>query len=195
MTDKNKELWGLVLAGGQSRRMGRDKGGIIYHQKPQREHMADLLALVCNQVFISCRSDQVDSITTQYPLIVDSFPEIGPMGGLLSAMKAYPHHAWLLVACDMPLLNEATILQLVEARDPSYFVTAFFNPMDDQPEPMTSIWECSSEAPLNSFYEQGEVSLRNIMHRIASNLVDVKDPTTLLNVNTNEDWQKAIGNE
>lgn len=195
MTAKNKELWGLVLAGGLSRRMGRDKGEIIYHQKPQREHMADLLSQVCAKVFISCRPDQVDTLSTQYPFIVDSFLNIGPMGGLLSAMEAFPHHAWLLVACDMPLLNEATLRQLVESRSVSCGVTAFLNPIDDQPEPMTSIWESSTEDLLFSFYEQEEVSLRKIIRQIESNLVIAEDPTTLLNINTNEEWRRAIENK
>ena len=57
---KQAPLYGLVLAGGRSTRMGQDKSLISYHGKAQREYMADLLGQWCSRTFISCRGDQVE---------------------------------------------------------------------------------------------------------------------------------------
>ena len=52
-------IWGLVLAGGESRRMGLDKSAIEYHGKPHRDFLADLLKEYVAKVFISCHPDRV----------------------------------------------------------------------------------------------------------------------------------------
>ena len=64
-------LFGLVLAGGKSQRMGEDKGLINYHGKIQREYMADLLDDICEETFISCRPEQAAEIE-HYPTLPDT---------------------------------------------------------------------------------------------------------------------------
>ncbi|MBL8012560.1 MAG: NTP transferase domain-containing protein, partial [Candidatus Omnitrophica bacterium] len=97
MDGKNIDnIFGLVLAGGQSRRMGRDKSKLVYGQKPQFQVAYELLEGLCNQVFISSRLDQEQSLAFgNYPLIVDSpsYEGRGPISGILSAMKSFPKAA------------------------------------------------------------------------------------------------------
>ena len=108
-------LRGLVLAGGRSSRMGADKGLIDYHGLAQVDWLAELLREFCGSVHISVSRRQDRSAdyprsadysrSADYPAgasIVDHQPGLGPAGGLLSAWKAIPDAAWLLVAVDMP---------------------------------------------------------------------------------------------
>ena len=105
------KLNGLVLAGGKSTRMGKDKGSLDYHGKPQREFMADLLSQFCEETYISVRENQV--VQSEYKLLEDTFVGLGPFGAIASAMRNNPNTSWLVVACDLPLLDEKTLNFLV----------------------------------------------------------------------------------
>jgi len=103
-------LFGLVLAGGASTRMQRDKAAISYHGKAQLHWAYELLTGFCAATFISVRPDQRDEPTrASLPQIVDAQPGIGPLAGISPALTQHPKAAWLVVACDLPFLNAAIL--------------------------------------------------------------------------------------
>lgn len=123
-------LYGLVLAGGRSARMGSDKAALDYHGRPQAAHACGLLAPFCARVFVSCRADQAcDPALAGLPQLHDAQEGLGPLGGILTAFAAHPQAAWLVVACDLPHLDAATLAHLVARRDPSRLATAFAGPL------------------------------------------------------------------
>ena len=181
---------GLVLAGGRSVRMGRDKGEIVWHGKPQREHMADVLQTLCEEVFISCRAGQEQEIETAYPTLPDTFAELGPFGAILSAFRFQPNRAWLVVACDLPVLDRTTLDFLLQNRQPRRIATAFESPHDQMPEPLITIWEPKSYAVLLSFLAQGYSCPRKVLLHSDIQILSVPDPGVLTNVNTPEELEK-----
>ncbi len=184
-------LNGLVLAGGKSRRMGRDKGKINYHGKPQREYAFDLLAACCEQTFLSCRPDQsADPDLFGMPLIFDSFLGLGPFGAIASAFRENPNSAWLVVACDLPLLDQETLEYLIKHRDTSRIATAFNSPDNEFPEPLITIWEPRSYPILLSFLAQGYSCPRKVLINSEVALVDAPDTRVLTNVNSPEDFEQ-----
>lgn len=185
---------GLVLAGGKSERMGKDKGAINYHGKPQREYAADLLSQTCEQVFISCRADQVNEIESEYELLADTFTGLGPYGAILSAFRAYPNHAWLVIACDLPLITIETIHFLQESRNPSKIATAYNSPVNQFPEPLIAIWEPRAYAKLLSFLTQGYSCPRKVLINSDVALIDVADIESLANINNPEEL-KTVKNK
>ncbi len=99
-------VFGLVLAGGLSSRMQRDKATLEYHGKSQLERAVELAAKYLPEVFVSVRAGQAaDPSRARYPLIVDSVPGEGPIVGIRSALAARPEVAWLVLACDLPFLE------------------------------------------------------------------------------------------
>ena len=103
-------LYGLVLAGGSSQRMGQDKAALAYGGRLQLDRAFSLLMPRVARCFVSLREDQKnDSLRAAYPGIVDRMGGIGPAAGLLAAHDLYPDVAWLVLACDLPLLDEATL--------------------------------------------------------------------------------------
>ncbi|WP_461451921.1 NTP transferase domain-containing protein [Mucilaginibacter sp.] len=183
-------LNGLVLAGGKSTRMGYDKGSVNWHGKQQRYHMADMLSSLCNEVFISCRSGQEDT-NTQYPTLEDTFTGLGPYGAILSAFREKPDCSWLVVACDLPLLDEKTLQYLVDNRNPSKLATTFGNGYEGFPEPLITIWEPKSYAVLLSFLAQGYSCPRKVLINTDPQLLIAPDTNALLNVNTPEELEKV----
>jgi len=85
---------GFVLAGGKSRRMGRDKALLEWGNISLLEHMTQLLSTVAHKVQIIGRSDFPDKIA-----------ERGPLGGILTALSITDRDANLFVAVDLPLLT------------------------------------------------------------------------------------------
>lgn len=183
--DRNKPaLKGLVLAGGKSERMGYDKGEIGYHGKPQREYMADLLAGFTTETFISA---QDKALASAYPIITDSFLNLGPFGGILSAMRSDPNAAWITVATDIPLLDQETLEILVQHRNPSKVATCFHNPETGFPEPLITIWEPRAYARLLYFMQVGYSCPRKVLINSDIEEVNLSDTKALLNANTPEE--------
>lgn len=186
-------LRGLVLAGGRSQRMGQDKGKLSYHEgREQRAHAAELLAQFCQDVHVSCRPDQV--VELEYaglrPL-PDTFADLGPLSGLLSAFRLDPNAAWLVVACDLPFLSETTLGHLVTHRQPARMATAFQSPENEWPEPLITIWEPGSYATLLRFLSLGYSCPRKSLINSDIELLPPPAPQELRNINTPEEAEQA----
>lgn len=161
-------LYGLVLVGGKSSRMGADKATLNYHGEPEVSRLYKLLDSHCELVFLSSRRDQADnSVLACFPQIFDAFPFGGPMNGLLSAMRAAPLAAWLVVPCDLPRLTAKTIAHLIVNRNPDKSVTAFIGSRDDLPEPLCAIYEPAARRFLLKAVDEGLYSLRGALIRNA----------------------------
>ncbi|HWD88312.1 MAG TPA: NTP transferase domain-containing protein [Mucilaginibacter sp.] len=182
-------LNGLVLAGGKSQRMGFDKGSVNWFGKEQRYFMADILEPFCQEVFISCREDQRSDIDSDYNVLPDTFTGLGPYGAILSAFREQPDSAWLVIACDLPLLDAVTIGYLVGQRDVSKIATAFNSPHDEFPEPLITVWEPKSYPVLLSFLSQGYSCPRKALINSDVRLLQAPDPAALTNVNTPEELE------
>ena len=193
MTSRQTKINGLVLAGGKSKRMGRDKSSITWHGKEQRYYIADLLQPLCDEVFISLREDQENEAHTEYKTLTDSYTGIGPYGAILSAFKFQSDVAWLVVACDLPLLNSDTLQYLLEHRDVNSMATTFQSPFDGLPEPLITIWEPKSYSILLDFLSNGYTCPRKVLIKSedVTTILQSPDLKALMNVNTPEDFVKA----
>lgn len=178
----------LILVGGKSTRMGRDKSQIDYHGKPQWQFMASILRGLDLEVFVSCREEQAAQFEGEN-LIFDTFTGLGPFGAIASAFRENPNTAWLVVACDLPLLNENTLKTLIENRKPSAIATTYRSPesVEGFPEPLITIWEPNSYAILLQFLAQGLSCPRKVLINSNTHIIDPSVPETLMNVNTPEE--------
>ena len=171
--------------------MGFDKGTVNWFGKEQRYFLADLLQPLSTEVFISCREDQRANITNGYPVLTDTFTNLGPYGAILSAFREQPDSAWLVIACDLPLLDSETLEYLVANRDPSKLATAYQSPDNEFPEPLIAIWEPKSYHQLLSFLSLGYSCPRKVLINSDVKLLQAQNPESLTNVNTPEDLEKV----
>ncbi|WP_282050918.1 NTP transferase domain-containing protein [Maribacter aquivivus] len=189
----NAKLYGLVLSGGKSTRMGKDKGLITYHNLPQREHLYHLLSEVCNQTFLSIRKDQESEISNSFKTILDQDEFRGPYNGLLSAHKAYPEVAWLVLACDLPLMDKKALEELIAARNSDKIASAFADAEDPLPEPLCAIWEPEALKQSVEYLKAGNGSCpRKFLINADVNLVFPKQKEVLLNANSRAEYEEAL---
>ena len=191
--NKTAPLYGLVLAGGKSVRMGHDKGVIKWHGTEQRYYITDIIKTLCTDAFISCRAEQQNEIDSNYTILPDTVMGVGPLGGILSAFKAQPDAAWLVTACDLPLLDKPTLQYLIDNRDTQAIATTFKSPFDGLPEPLITIWEPASLPALQASLDQGITCPRKVLIRNEAlvKLFTPPNPDALMNANTPEDAEKV----
>lgn len=183
-------LKALIVAGGESTRMGFDKTMFAHHGVPQVKHLAQILENFKLDVFISCKHSQQEKFENLgLKTITDRILDIGPIGGITSAMMQYPDEAWLVIAADLPLLDEEVIGNLINKRSSTHIGTAYISNSDGLPEPLIAIWEPKSYPLLLSFLAQGISCPRKVMINSSTHLLNDELANKLINVNTPDDLE------
>ncbi|MEM6263081.1 MAG: NTP transferase domain-containing protein [Bacteroidota bacterium] len=182
----------LILAGGHSTRMGTDKAQLTYHGLPQTQWLPQLLQPLGLPIFLSLNPAQATGKPDTPQVIVDQFPDKGPMGGLLSAHWAYPEVAWVAVAIDWPLLRRKTIEFLMENRKPKCQATCLKHPERKFPEPLLAIYEPGIFKEMQQAFEQEKLGLIRLLRACHIHTTMVPDPRELLNANSPSERQLAL---
>jgi molybdopterin-guanine dinucleotide biosynthesis protein A len=183
-------LHGLLLCGGASRRMRRDKAQLHYSGEPQLLRAWRLLTAFTERAFVSVRDSQHDEpLRASLPQLIDTYDAVGPVAGILSAHDAFPEAAWLVIACDLPLLDETTLRTLIAARDPAKEATAFASRFDGLPEPLCTLWEPPIHQRLKQRYEAGSYCPRKVL--IQADIRLLPPPGNALdNINTPQEFEQ-----
>lgn len=193
MASADTPLYGLVLAGGRSRRMGRDKALLRREGKSQLEHAYALLDTVADKTFVSTRQGQEeDSERSRFPQLVDLYEDLGPVAGILTALETFPSADWLVLACDLPNVDRKTIDRLLEGRTSGGDLVAFRSSHDELPEPLCAIYPAGSAELVRGFVDSGVNCPRKIMIRAGARLLEQPDPSALDNINTPDDLEDSV---
>ena len=186
-------LYGLVLAGGRSSRMGEDKAALRAGGRTQLEQAMALLAPHVARAFVSVRKDQrSDPLRAGFEQIEDTRADLGPIAGIIAALERFPDSAWLVLACDLPLLDAATLEFLVRERAAERLATAFRSSHDTLPEPLCAVWEPASRAALAAYVARGKSCPRKFLSGADVHLIDEPNPRALDNANTPEEYAAAM---
>ena len=192
MENKAPIVYGLVLAGGKSTRMGADKGWLTYHKVPQQEYLYTLLGEVCDQVYLSVRKEQQQDIPEGFKTIVENDEHRGPFNGILSAHAQHPDVAWLVLACDLPLIDKNALRQLMDNRDPNKKATSFATCETGLPEPLVAIWEPNGLGEAKTYLKTTESSCpRKFLINSDIALVHPEKDEVLYNANSLEEYEFA----
>jgi molybdopterin-guanine dinucleotide biosynthesis protein A len=187
-------LYGLVLAGGRSTRMQRDKASLEYRPgETQIDTAIKLLGRRTARAFLSVRADQqADPARAVYPQIVDRGDVQGPIAGISAAFEAHPAAAWLVLACDLPFLDERTLDALISSRAPDADATAFRSSHDGLPEPLCAIYEPRAAGKIAAHVASGRNCPRKFLIQANTRLLDQPNPRALDNVNTLAEYAHAM---
>jgi len=186
-----------VLAGGESRRMGRDKALVEIGGRPMivgvieaaRATGADSVAVVGHRRPADLPAD-LGAV-----LVPDAHPGEGPLGGVVTALEWCAAPVCLVLACDLPRLDPADLRRLVDALDaaPDASVAALSGPSG--PEPLVAAWRTTTAAVVRAAFDAGERAPHRVLAGLRGALTTVRaaDPGRLLNVNTADDLRRGYG--
>ena len=159
-------LTGVLLAGGESRRLGRDKTALRLFGADGPSLLlrnAGLLAELAAQVLISCRPG-TERHTDAYSVVHDEFPDSGPAGGIHAALKRC-NGPVLALSCDLPFMNRETLEHLVawrEQRPEGTLMSTFIRTENGNIEPLVAVYEL----PALPGFEQALALGERALHRI-----------------------------
>jgi molybdopterin-guanine dinucleotide biosynthesis protein A len=189
-------LYGLVLAGGHSRRMGYDKAQLRHPdgRTLARRSYELLKEAGCAEAFLSLRFDQEIPHGCEHSPVLRDPPEesCGPLAGIVSAMRSWPGVDWLVVACDLPRLDLRTLTTLVAQRRENESFLAFRSSADGLPEPLCAIYGRDSRRVLEEALARDFRCPRKILIQQQCRLLNADDSRALENANTPSDWEQAI---
>ncbi len=190
---QKRPLKALVLAGGKSQRMGRDKASLIYQGEEQALRVYHQLERLGVESYLSLRDEtQGQNYDDSYRVVYDRMCEFGPISGILSAMEIHPESAWMVFACDLPLLTDDTILQLIEGRNAKRYATAYLSSSDGLPEPLAAIYEPKAKTKLYQALSLGIQCPRKVLLNTPCEFLTARDPKALDNANTPEDYLQIM---
>ncbi|THH40528.1 NTP transferase domain-containing protein [Neolewinella litorea] len=184
-------LRALILAGGRSQRMGEDKSRIVYRDgQTEVERLAGLCVALGVPASVSVRSEQ-DGEGFSLPLVTDRFVGLGPAGAICSAFLSDPDAAWLVLACDLPLLDESTLRRLIDARRPERVATAVRGPEQEWPEPLVAIYEPRAYQRLLRFLSLGYACPRKLLINSDTEVLTLREALPITNANTPEERRRV----
>ncbi len=186
---------GVVLAGGSSRRMGRDKTLLAAGGESLPERTARRLAAVCAEVAVA---DRGRGLLPGLPSLADG-PGRGPAAGILGAAEAYPGRRLLVLACDLPRVPERLLAALADLREADWVVPRWREGV----EPLCALYGPAALAALGRRVERGLFALHRLAEedlavRIleAEDLARFGDPEEIfLNLTAPGDWERYVASD
>ncbi|MCF8372335.1 MAG: molybdenum cofactor guanylyltransferase [Bacteroidales bacterium] len=192
---KSTDLCGIILAGGESKRMGRDKTILRFEGQSLVERMVHILSPFCQNILISSNNRLHQGIG--YEVIADAIPSKGPIGGIYSCLIKSEYTYNMVLPADVPLISIELIHFLLENAHPQK-ISAIVTPTGFI-EPLCAIYPTTIIPALKDFIESGSNKLIDFLE--AENFHPVQlskehsfyHPKLLMNINTPEDFEKLIG--
>ncbi|NTV83283.1 MAG: molybdenum cofactor guanylyltransferase [Bacteroidales bacterium] len=156
------KLTGIILAGGQSRRMGMEKGLVIYKSQPLIHWSVAVFKEICDEILISSNSDCYRHLG--FKVVPDIYPDCGPMGGIYSCLKNSTNDINLVLSCDMPFVTNEIFDHLLEKRGHSLICVPWHE--QDMYEPLCGVYHNGALIKMNDFITGKNYKLPDLFKNI-----------------------------
>ncbi|WP_282135696.1 molybdenum cofactor guanylyltransferase [Seonamhaeicola maritimus] len=182
---KNKNITGIILAGGKSSRMGADKGFIKLNNKSFAEYSIKALKPLVNDIIIV--SDNPDYDAFGYKRILDEIKDAGPVAGIYSGLNASKTENNLILSCDIPLIKTGVLEKLIESFDDDSEVIQIES--NGKTMPLIALYKKQNAKVFLEALQNDERRLRRVINSLKTKNVVLNDDeqNTTMNVNTKEE--------
>jgi molybdopterin-guanine dinucleotide biosynthesis protein A len=181
-------LTGIILSGGKSSRMGKEKGKCLLKGKPLIEYSFELLKNICDTVIISANSNDYDYLGCR--VVKDDVEGMGPAGGIYSALKASETTDNIVISADMPILSAGLLGYVLSFKKNLEAVIPIFN---GYPEPLCAYYRKSCISVFGKSLKTGKYKMLEIIKELNCEFVEIEPSLSIYghhlftNVNTPED--------
>lgn len=183
----------IILSGGKNSRMNYKTKAFLKFNGDTFINRTLLAVADYEEKIISCNDFKVyKDFKNEALLVSDSFKEIGPIGGIYSALKKSSFSYALIVACDMPFLNK-DILNYLGNYD--FKEDALIPIVNGKIEPLCGIYKKSSVKIIENMIKDKDYKLMNLLKNLNTKYLDIKDNNNFLNINNPEEYSKLIKKE
>jgi molybdopterin-guanine dinucleotide biosynthesis protein A len=195
---KSVQVSGVIMAGGASRRLGRNKALERIGGKALIERVMDSIGPLASEVLVVVGQPE-EAAALHLPgtvrVVSDRYPGRGSLGGIFTGVDAAAEVWSLTVACDMPFLNREVLRHLIEERGN---VDAVIPRLEGQPEPLHALYSKACLAPMERMLRAGHLKIAPLFEAVRVRYVDEGtidriDPRRLsfFNINTKADVEEA----
>ncbi len=184
------DLTGIILAGGQSSRMGTDKALIRFGNKTLIEHACELIRQFCREILISANNLNKHFLP-EYQTFADEIQGLGPIGGIYTCLKHSGTKENLLVAVDIPFINSGLLQYLLSHTDEAELVMPRVR--GGNVEPLCAVYNKSVVRHLETMIAEKDLKVQHLMHRCSIKILEISEELDFyndrlfFNVNTPDD--------
>jgi molybdenum cofactor guanylyltransferase len=192
------EISGIILAGGRSLRLGHDKVLEKIGDKSLLERVVSRIDPFSKNIIIVTAHERTFAPLAKHPkvkIVSDIFPGQGSLGGIYTGLVESSSFYNLVVAADMPFLNESLLRYMIEKSDGYDFILPR---VDDLFEPLHAVYSRNCIAPIKSILDQGKKVIIELFDYVRVRYIETEeveryDPKHLsfFNINTKEDLELA----
>lgn len=164
-------MLGVVLCGGQSTRMGSDKGLLKLHAATWAQTAVDKLLQLQLPIVISVNNDQYNNYSLQFKeeqLLVDNttLQLKGPLCGVLSVHLKYPREDLFVLACDMLLMEPVLLKELLHHYSTSKKNGAYLFTNNNEPEPLCAVYTADALTGVHQLYLSNQLKRHSMKFAI-----------------------------
>lgn len=179
------EITAVILAGGKSSRMGKDKGLIEVNGKPMIQHAIDTLQELKVPILIVANNPLYEQFNC--PVFSDEIPDKGPLGGIYTALMHAETESVLILSCDTPFITEDILKKLIiESIGYSVIVASD----GEREHPLIGVYHKAALGKIKQSLATDQLKLSDMYHGLRYKVVefDAKShASSFMNINTHDD--------
>lgn len=176
-----------ILAGGESRRMGRDKALMEIDGSPAVRRMHDILKCQCDRVIVAARPEN-STVFSGVDVVVDPEPGKGPLMGIVSILQASETNLTGVVACDIPNVDPNLFPMLCSRIEGFEIAVPTFD--GKRPEPLLAVYRKSVSPHAEAALATGNFRVADLFKKCPTLMVNVPDASWYFNINTTFDYDR-----
>jgi molybdopterin-guanine dinucleotide biosynthesis protein A len=177
----------LVLAGGESRRMGRTKAWLEVGETTLLRWVAERLAPAFTEVMVSFAAPEQLELHVPYRVVFDRKASAGPLAGLEAGLSAARNEVIFAVACDMPYVTRELAEMAVAASSGS---DAAIPRVDGRPEPACAAFRRSALHTITTALDAGRYRAADVAEQLDVAWLEGLDPDLFRSLNTPADFER-----
>ncbi len=190
LNQKMQEIGAIILTGGRSSRMGRDKATLQIAGETLINRILEQLDDLCSEVILAGKFSADSLLSRKVRIVADERPDGGPLAGIVAGLKSSKYDLNLVLACDIPFLDQEFIKSLIKGCN-SYdiYVPRYRN---GNYEPLLAIYKKNVIPVAEDLLSQGLKKIDLLFSKCHCGFLDVNELPWLVNINTPEEYEAFL---